>query len=103
MAGSARIVTEDVALFWDGVSQRLPKGQVMDVPPGSALEAAIGLDHLVPLGAVTAQPLTQEAAPTEEAAPKEETKPAAKEAEAVPPKPAPVKAKDAGDGKDGDP
>lgn len=66
MAVSPRIVTADVVFTWDGVSQRLPKGQVMDVPPGSALEAAIGLKHLVPLGAVAAQPPAEKPAPQEE-------------------------------------
>jgi hypothetical protein len=56
MAGSPRIVTEDRTIEWDGVSQRLPRGQVIDVPPGSKLEDAIGAEHLVPLGATAAQP-----------------------------------------------
>lgn len=99
MAISPRIVTQDVVLFWDGVFQRLPKGQVMDVPPDSALEWAIGREHLVPLGATSAQPPAQEKPET--AAPKEEPKPAPKEAEAAP-KAAPVKAKAQDDAKDGD-
>lgn len=104
MGLSPRIVTEDVVFRWDGVTQRLPKGQVMDVPPGSALERAIGLDHLVPLGAVTAQPPAQEAAAKEEpkSAPKEEPKLAPTVADAAPAKPAPAKAKDATDAKDGE-
>lgn len=93
MAISPRVVTQDVVLFWDGVFQRLPKGQVMDVPPGSALEWAIGREHLVPLpGSVAAQPPAQAAA-KEEPAPKEEPKSVPKEAEAPAAKPAPVKAK----------
>jgi len=72
MAVSPRIVTADRQIFWDGVTQRLPKGQVLDVPPGGALEAAIGRDYLVPLplpGPDVAQPPAEEAALQEEAAP----------------------------------
>lgn len=98
MGANPRIVTEERWIAWDGVSQRLPKGQVMDVPPGSALERAIGRQYLVPLGAVAAQPpesapglVTVELPPV----PEEEPKPA-------PPKPkAAVKAAD--DSKDGSP
>jgi hypothetical protein len=93
---SPRIVTENVTFLWDGVTQRLPKGQVMDVPPGSALEAAIGLHRLVPYGAPAPQP------------PVEET-PAVKPAEAVPQEETPVAvprprtpAKSTGTSKDGD-
>lgn len=106
MAVSPRIVTEDRWITWDGVSQRLPKGQVLDVPPDSALERAIGRQYLVPLGAVT--PPAPEAAPREVPAPREAAPvqaPAPKEEPqtAPPPKPAPVKAKaqDA-DAKDGE-
>jgi len=49
MAANPRIVTADRQIFWDGVQQRLPKGQQIDVPPGSALEAAIGVQFLIPL------------------------------------------------------
>ena len=60
MAGNPRIVTDDTVFLWDMAPQRLPRGQVIDVPPGSALEDAIGLDHLVPMfgapAAVAAEP-----------------------------------------------
>lgn len=70
MAISPRIVTEDRRILWDGVTQRLPKGQVLDVPPGSALEAAIGRDFLVPLpGTAAGQVPAQEPEPEKEAAP----------------------------------
>lgn len=46
------VVTADVPILWDGVTQRLPKGQVMDVPPDSALEAEIGLQNLATLSGV---------------------------------------------------
>lgn len=32
---------------WDGGNQILTEGQMIDVPPGSALEAAIGLASLI--------------------------------------------------------
>jgi hypothetical protein len=59
MSDYPRVVTVDTMITWDGVRQRLVRGQVMDVPPGSALEAAIGADRLRPLharGAVPRQP-----------------------------------------------
>ena len=57
MGISPRVVTEDVTIAWDGVPQRLPKGQVIDVAPGSPLERAIGAQRLVPLpGTVAAAP-----------------------------------------------
>ena len=65
MAGNPRIVTADVAFTWDGASQRLPRGQVIDVPAGSALEDAIGPGNLAPLtapAAVPAAPAVQEPA-----------------------------------------
>jgi len=49
MGTNPRIVTEDRQIFWDGVTQRLPKGQQIDVPPGSVLEREIGAEFLVPL------------------------------------------------------
>lgn len=49
MGISPRVVTQDVTIAWDGASQRLPRGQVIDVVPGSPLERAIGAGRLVPL------------------------------------------------------
>lgn len=49
MAANPRVVTVDRWIAWDGVQQRLPKGQVLDVPPDSALERVIGREFLVPL------------------------------------------------------
>lgn len=49
MAANPRVVTEPVTITWDGAPQRLPKGQIIDVPPGSALEAAIGARRLEPV------------------------------------------------------
>lgn len=68
MAGSPRVVTVDTVIQWDGVSQRLPRGQVIDVPPGSKLEAAIGLERLVPLGATATSRPAEPAEPAEPAA-----------------------------------
>jgi hypothetical protein len=68
MAGNPRTVAVDTWITWDGVRQRLPRGQVMDVTPGSALERAIGRERLVPRG--------PDPAPAEEAAPEEEAAPA---------------------------
>jgi hypothetical protein len=53
---SARIVTEDVEFPWDGVTQRLTRGQMLDVTAGGALEEAIGADNLRPPGPITAVP-----------------------------------------------
>jgi hypothetical protein len=60
MGISPRVVTQDVTFLWDGVSQRLPKHQVIDVAPGSALERAIGRDKLVPMPGTAPQTLPQE-------------------------------------------
>jgi hypothetical protein len=68
MGTNPRIVTEDRLITWDGVVQRLPKGQQIDVPPDSPLERAIGAEYLVPLpGTAAAQVPVPEAA--EEPAP----------------------------------
>jgi len=94
MAGNPRTVAADTWFTWDGVSQRLPRGQVLDVTPGSALERAIGKDKLVPLGAVSRPPAAE--APQPEPAPRQE--PPATPAR---PRPATAKKQDS-DGKDGD-
>lgn len=64
MGISPRVVTEDRSITWDGVQQRLPKGQVMDVAPDSPLERAIGRQYLVPLGATSALPPAEQPAET---------------------------------------
>lgn len=91
MGLSPRVVTQDRHITWDGVTQRLPKGQVLDVPPGSALEREIGRDYLVPLGAVTAQPPAEE--PAGEQQQEDESQPAKGRPRMKPQDP---------DGKDGD-
>jgi cell division septation protein DedD len=81
---SARTVTQDVTFTWDGVSQRLGKGQVIDVVPGGALEAAIGAARLVPYGLPPVPPA--------QPAPKAVPAPAETPAAAVPPAPKPATA-----------
>jgi hypothetical protein len=65
MGTNPRIITEDRLITWDGVVQRLPKGQQIDVPPGSALEREIGAQFLIPLGGtpVPAEGIAPEASP----------------------------------------
>lgn len=48
MAVNPQIITTDVTFTWDGSEQRLAKNTVLDVQPGSALEAAIGTENLRP-------------------------------------------------------
>jgi hypothetical protein len=69
MAGNPRVVTADTTFRWDGAPQRLPRGQVIDVPAGSELERAIGLHNLVPLGAKAPQPEPPVTGAEEEAQP----------------------------------
>jgi hypothetical protein len=45
------MVVADLDVAWDGGIVHVPAGTVVDVPPGSALEAAYGLANLVPLTA----------------------------------------------------
>ena len=91
MAANPRVVTEERRISWDGVTQRLPKGQVLDVPPGSALEREIGRDFLVPLpGADTQEPVSKQEEDTPAEVPK-----------ADPPKPKATKKDD--DTRDGAP
>jgi hypothetical protein len=46
---SLRQLTSDVDIAWDGVIQHIPAGTIVDVPPGSALEAAYGPGNLADL------------------------------------------------------
>lgn len=62
MGLNPRVVALDTYIHWDHVTQRLPRGLVIDVPPGSPLEAAIGADRLAPLGAITPAPPPAETA-----------------------------------------
>jgi len=67
MAGNPRIVTADAVFMWDHAPQRLGRGTIIDVPAGSALEAAIGPERLIPLHG--APPVTQASEPVQEKAP----------------------------------
>lgn len=70
MSANPRVVSWDRLFTWDGVEMRLPRGQVIDVTPGSRLEQAIGTEYLVPMGAaapVAAEAVTPAAEPDEPA------------------------------------
>lgn len=92
MAASPRIVTADVSFTWDNVPWRLQRGQVIDVPPGSALEQAIGASMLVPLAGAEAAAAAPQPAETPEAA-QEPGKPAEDATAQEDTAPAPSKAK----------
>ena len=49
MALNPRVVNVDITVVWDGVSQRIPRGTLIDVPAGSALLAALGSGNLTAL------------------------------------------------------
>jgi hypothetical protein len=51
MAANPRLVNTTVTFTYDGVSQRLVKGSIIDVPAGSPLETAIGNGNLTSLSA----------------------------------------------------
>ena len=51
MAANPRIVNTDITVTWDGVSQRIPRGTIIDVPAGSALLTALGSSNLTALTA----------------------------------------------------
>lgn len=51
MALNPRIVNTDITVTWDGVSQRIPRGTIIDVPAGSALLTALGSGNLTALTA----------------------------------------------------
>ena len=44
--------SSSVTFSWDGVTRTLARRQILDVPPGSDLEAAIGAANLTDLNAV---------------------------------------------------
>jgi len=95
MAITARTVTEEVVFLWDGVTQRLAKGQVLAVEAGGALERAIGKHRLIPHGLPVAQPAAVQPSPAPagtlaaEASGPQQDKPPAKAA-------APARKQDAG-------
>jgi len=51
MAANGYVVNTDVTITWDGVSQRIPRGTVIDTPAssGSNLAATIGAGNLTAL------------------------------------------------------
>ncbi len=49
MGANVRMVTVDTTFTYDGASQRIQAGTVVDVPVGSALETAIGTGNMVSL------------------------------------------------------
>lgn len=55
MAANPRLVNTDVTFTYDGVTQRVQRGQIIDVPSGSALETAIGLSNLTALSGQDSQ------------------------------------------------
>lgn len=55
MGANDRMVTQDIVLTWDGVQQPVRAGTIVDIPAGSALEAAYGLGNLVALTATDTQ------------------------------------------------
>jgi hypothetical protein len=98
MAGNPCIVAADVTFMWDGGEQRLQRGTIIDVPAASALEEAIGQEHLVPLRPVAALPApAAEKAPAAPVAAKETAPPSA----ARPARSAPQDAAEAKAGKGG--
>lgn len=54
MAANLRIVKADTIFTYDGVSQLLAMGSLVDVPAGSALETAIGAGNLAAVGTAAA-------------------------------------------------
>jgi hypothetical protein len=49
MGANVRMVNTDTVFTYDGASQRIQAGTLIDVPAGSALETAIGVGNLTSL------------------------------------------------------
>lgn len=49
MANNPQVVNTDITVTWDGVSQRIPRGTLIDVPASSALFTALGGGNLTAL------------------------------------------------------
>lgn len=56
MAARPMLVTADVTITYDGVSQRIPQGTVIDVPSPSTLNTLLGAN----ITALTSQQATQD-------------------------------------------
>lgn len=72
MPGHPNVITADTSVMWDGVAQRLARGTIIDVTPGSALETAIGREYLAPITGTAAHgsgPVPETAAVKEAAEP----------------------------------
>ena len=49
MAANGKIVNTDITVTWDGVSQRIARGTVIDVPASGSLITALGAGNLTAL------------------------------------------------------
>ena len=59
MAANPRMLATDTDVAWDGRIRRYPAGTIIDIPPGSALEAAYGgPDNLVDLSGDDSQAIS---------------------------------------------
>jgi hypothetical protein len=77
MSATPRMITADITIRWDGTPQRLGRRTVLDVPEGSAFEAAIGRENLATLSGLPLIGAEPEPAPVQEPEP-EPAQPAAK-------------------------
>jgi hypothetical protein len=59
MAANPRVVTTDINLTWDGVTTRVRRGTVVDIPAGGPLETAYGAGNLVAMPSSIPQGDTQ--------------------------------------------
>lgn len=50
MAANPRVVTNDIEVTWDGETNFVARGTIVDIPAGSALETAYGTSNLVSIG-----------------------------------------------------
>jgi hypothetical protein len=68
MAANPRLVANDVTVVWDSVSTFVPRGTIVDIPAGSALETAYGgVSNLVSLGASSAEVVSGDTEPDSDA------------------------------------
>jgi hypothetical protein len=63
MAANPRMLSVDTTITWDGVQTFVPKGTIVDVPAGSALETAYGLGNLVALSATSPEVVSGDTEP----------------------------------------
>jgi hypothetical protein len=68
MAANPRLLASDTTVTWDGVQVFFPKGTIIDVPAGSALETAYGgSGNLVSLGPTSALVISGDTEPEDTA------------------------------------